>query len=103
MPSHAPSPDTSVSTLLGTGAGLQPALSEDLVQTVAFALCTQGRRRIDTAGQATARITAERLVDHLEACGYVILRRPPQPDALDLPYTLSASQAQKEARCPDYI
>ena len=94
MPNEAPAPDTPVTSMLGGEPGLSPAAPDDLVQTLAFALRYQGRKRVDTAGLAMARITAERLVDHLEACGYVVMRRPPKPNVPDLAYGPSAGRAR---------
>ena len=94
MPDQAPPPDTPVTPLLGGEPGLHRAEPDDLVQTLAFALRHQGRKRVDTAGLAMARITAERLVDHLEACGFVVMRKPVRPDGPDLAYGPSAARAR---------
>lgn len=50
---------------------LLPASSADLQESLAFALRFAGRKR-----DVMARITAERLVAHLEQCGFVLMRRP---------------------------
>ena len=55
---------------------LSLASHEDLVQSLSFALRYDGRRRVHHADEAMARITAERLVQHLERSGYVLMRRP---------------------------
>ena len=94
MPSEAPAPDTPVTPMLGGERGLIPAEPDDLVQTLAFALRHQGRKRVDTAGRAMARITAERLADHLQACGFVVMRRPVQPDGPDRAYAPSMAHAR---------
>jgi len=56
---------------------LRPATAEEITQTLVFALRYQGRRRVHDADDAMARITAERLLRHLEASGFVLMKRPP--------------------------
>ena len=58
---------------------LTPANRDDVQQSLAFVLRFQGRKRIHTADEAMARITAERLVDHLRQSGFVIMKKPPAP------------------------
>ncbi len=55
---------------------LRPASAEEIEQSLSFALRYDGRKRVRHADDAMARITAERLVQHLERCGYVVLKRP---------------------------
>jgi hypothetical protein len=63
---------------------LYPADPADVMQALAFALRYRGRKRVDTAGEAMARITAERLVEHLRASGFVVMQRPAaSPPAAD--------------------
>jgi hypothetical protein len=38
----------------------------------------QGRRRVHDADDMMAQITAERIVQHLEASGFVLMKRPPR-------------------------
>ena len=56
---------------------LRPADPEDLKDALAFALRFYGRRRTHTADDVMARITAERLTEHLEKAGYVVMKKPP--------------------------
>jgi hypothetical protein len=56
--------------------GLRPATAEEIAETLSFALRYDGRKRVHHADEAMARITAERLVRHLERSGYVLMRRP---------------------------
>lgn len=56
-----------------------PADLDDVQQSIAFALRFPGRKRIHTADEAMARITAERLVEHLRRSGFVIMKKPPAP------------------------
>ena len=55
---------------------LRPATPEEIAETLSFALRYDGRRRVHHAEDAMARITAERLVRHLERSGYVLMKRP---------------------------
>jgi hypothetical protein len=55
---------------------LRPATPEEIAESLAFALRYDGRHRVHHADEAMARITAERLVRHLERSGYVLMRRP---------------------------
>lgn len=76
MDSQAPSPETIVTVTQGAAGQLRPADPADVTQAIAFALRYRGRKRVDTAGEAMARITAERLMDHLQASGFVVMQRP---------------------------
>ncbi len=55
-----------------------PAEPEDVRQALAFALRYRGRKRTDSASEAMAEITAERLVEYLAQSGFVILHRQSQ-------------------------
>ena len=55
---------------------LLPASSTDLQESLAFALRFAGRKRVHQADDVMARITAVRLVAHIEQCGFVLMRRP---------------------------
>ena len=57
---------------------LRPATADELATALSFGLRYQGRRRVFDADDAMARITAERLVRHLEASGFVLMKRPPR-------------------------
>jgi hypothetical protein len=58
---------------------LRPATAGEIAETLSFALRYEGRKRVHTADDVMARITAERLVRHLERSGYVLMRRPEAP------------------------
>jgi hypothetical protein len=58
---------------------LRPATPEEIADSLSFALRYDGRRRVHHADEAMARITAERLVQHLERSGYVLMKRPEGP------------------------
>jgi hypothetical protein len=55
---------------------LRPATPSELADSLSFALRYDGRRRVHHADDAMARITADRLVEHLERSGFVVLKRP---------------------------
>ena len=55
---------------------LLPASEEEIADSLAFGLRYDGRKRVHHADTVMARITAERLVRHLRASGYVLMRRP---------------------------
>ena len=58
---------------------LQPATPDELAESLAFALCYDGRKRVHHADSIIARIAAERLVRHLTRSGYVVMKRGPRP------------------------
>ena len=55
---------------------LRPASPEEIEQNLSHALRWDGRRRVHHADEAMARITAERLLGHLEGSGFVLMKRP---------------------------
>jgi hypothetical protein len=56
-------------------ATLQPATPDEITQALSFALRYDGRKRVHHADDAMARITADRLVQHLERSGFVLMKR----------------------------
>jgi hypothetical protein len=52
------------------------ASPEDVANALAFALRYEGRKRVNHADEMMARITAERLVRHLSASGFVVMKAP---------------------------
>lgn len=76
--SDAPSPNAVVTVAIGARE-LRPADPADVMQAIAFALRYRGRKRVDSAGEAMARITAERLVEHLQTSGFVVMQSPAKP------------------------
>jgi hypothetical protein len=58
---------------------LRPATPAEVADALAYALRFDGRRRVRDAEPAMARIAAERLVEHLQLAGFIILKRPPSP------------------------
>jgi hypothetical protein len=70
--SYTPSPMPDTPTL-------HPATRDELMQSLSFALRFNGRKRAHDADETMARITAERLVEHLERSGYVVMHKPGLP------------------------
>lgn len=72
-------------------ATLRPADPTNIASALAFALRYDGRRRVHQADEVMSLIVAERLVRHLERCGFVVMKQPdrvapstsgmPAPDA----------------------
>lgn len=58
-------------------ANLRPATSDEIADTLSFALRFDGRKRIHQGDELMARIVAKRLIDHLELSGFVVLKKPP--------------------------
>ena len=58
------------------GASLRSATAAEIADSLSFALRYDGRRRVHHADDAMARITADRLVAHLERSGFVVMKRP---------------------------
>jgi len=53
---------------------LREASVEEIVESLAFALRYEGRKRVSHADETMARITADRLVRHLAESGFVLMR-----------------------------
>jgi hypothetical protein len=58
---------------------LIPVRRDDLIATLAFALTRDGRLARMQSAELLATIVAERIVDRLEASGYVVMQGPPAP------------------------
>jgi hypothetical protein len=56
---------------------LTPATAADVADALAFALRFEGRKRVHNADEFMSVIVAERLVEHLERSGFVIMKKPP--------------------------
>ena len=57
---------------------LKPASHEDVADALAFALRYSGRKRVHDSAEIMAAIVAKRLVEHLDRCGFVLMRKPPE-------------------------
>ena len=55
---------------------LRVASTEEVQQSLSFALRYDGPRRVRHADDAMAWITAERVLEHLRKSGFVVLKRP---------------------------
>ena len=55
---------------------LRAATVEEITDSLAFGLRFEGRKRVHHADDMMARITAVRLVRHLEQSGFVLMKRP---------------------------
>lgn len=55
---------------------LHSATAAELEETLSFALRYAGKKRVHSADDVMARVTAERLVRYLQDCGYVLMKRP---------------------------
>jgi hypothetical protein len=64
---------------------LRPATTEEIADSIAFALRYEGRKRVTHADEMMARITADRLVRHLRRSGFVVMRQPDAPAPTDKP------------------
>ncbi len=58
-------------------ANLRPASPDEIAEALSFALRYEGRKRVNHADTMMARITADRLVRHLERSGFVLMKGPP--------------------------
>jgi hypothetical protein len=56
---------------------LRPVTATELMETLAFALQYDGRRRVHHADSFMARVAAERLVEHLRVSRFVVMKKPP--------------------------
>jgi hypothetical protein len=57
-------------------SGRRPTTADEITHALSFALRYRGRKRVHDADDVMARITAERLVRHLEASGFVLMKGP---------------------------
>ncbi len=59
------------------GPRSRPATKEEIVETLSFALRYEGRKRVHHADSVMARITAERLAEHMRRSGLKVVVEPP--------------------------
>ena len=62
---------------MSTETPLRPADPAEVADALAYALRYDGKRHVHHADDAMARITAERLIRHLERAGFVLMRSEP--------------------------
>ncbi len=63
---------------------LKPVSHEDVAEALAFALRSSGRKRVHDSAEIMAAIVAKRLVEHLDRCGFVLMRKPPELNGAQL-------------------
>ena len=76
---------------------LRPASPDEIAETLGFALQYNGRRRVRDADEVMARITAERLVRHLQQSGFVLMRKPPATAPTTAIMPVSGADAGQDA------
>jgi hypothetical protein len=57
-------------------AKLTPADASDIAESIAFSLLFSGKKRVHDTDRLTASVAAQRIVRHLEKCGFVVMKRP---------------------------
>jgi hypothetical protein len=55
---------------------LRPATPEEIAEALSFALRFDGRRPFPQSGSLMAQITAAHLVEHLQRCGFHLMKDP---------------------------
>lgn len=57
-------------------SGLRPATPQEIAEALSFGLRFNGRRPFPQANSLMAEITAAHLVEHLQRCGFLVLKAP---------------------------
>jgi hypothetical protein len=55
---------------------LRPATSQEIAEALSFALRFNGRRPFPQSNSLMAEITAAHLVEHLQRCGFLLMKGP---------------------------
>ena len=55
---------------------LRPASLEEVADALSYALRFNRGKRIHSADEAMSRITAGKLIEHLQVSGFVIMKKP---------------------------
>ena len=63
--------------MAGHDENLSPLTQENVADAITFALRFHGRKRLNSAYEYMAQITAARLCEHLRLSGFVIMKKPP--------------------------
>ncbi len=63
---------------------LSPAMREEVISSLSFALRFTGCKRTHKHDDFMARVAAEHLADHLARSGFVVSKRPPSGDLAHL-------------------
>jgi hypothetical protein len=79
---------------------IRPASAAEIAEALSIALRYDGRKREHHADDAMARITAYRLVRHLERSGFVLMKRPAgvAPTTARMPH-LRDKVKRRESKC----
>jgi hypothetical protein len=62
--------------MIETPDTLHPASPQEVADALSFALRFNRGKRDHGADDAMSRITADRLIEHLRMCGFVVMKRP---------------------------
>ena len=76
---------------------LRPATPEEIAETLSFALRFDGRKPFPQSNSLMAQITAAHLVQHLQRCGFQLMKRP---DAVALSTSRHARKPDREPNEP---
>jgi hypothetical protein len=55
---------------------LRPATPEEIAEALCFALRFDGKKPFPQSSSLMAQITAQHLVQHLQRCGFELMKRP---------------------------
>ncbi len=66
-----------------------PTRPEDIANALAFALRYSWRKRVQDSTEIMAAIVAKRLIERLDRCGFIILKKPSIPGSAPAPSSLS--------------
>jgi hypothetical protein len=58
---------------------MREAPPEEATESLAYALLYRPGKRTHDAEAMLAKIVADRLVEHLRLCGFVLMKKPPAP------------------------
>ena len=56
---------------------LRPASGEEVAAALTYALRFKDGKRVRSADELMAQITADRLIEHLRLSGFVVMKTPP--------------------------
>jgi hypothetical protein len=73
---------------------LRPATPEEIAEALSFALRFDGRRPFPQSNSLMAQITAAHLVEHLQRCGFRLMK---EPDAVAPSASRHATAANRDS------
>ena len=62
--------------MMSESSKLRPVTPDEFIEALSFALRFKGRKPFPQAGSLMARITAEHIAEHLQQCGFRIMKSP---------------------------